>query len=207
MPFVTSVKPQKNNKRLNIFIDSKFSFGIDLDNFVKFKLKEGQEVSDNEIEKIIKASEFSKSLDKLIRFAMVRPRSEKEIKDYFKRKKVPTTLQEELFYRLKSLNLLDDLEFTKWWVEQRRDYSNKSKRQITFELKNKGVNKEIIDTVISEQPFDDNEMAYVLILKNEHKWVRFDTKIKKQKIAAYLSSKGFDWDNINYAIDKYCQKS
>jgi regulatory protein len=79
MPQVSDIKPQKNKKRVNIYLDGKFAFGIDLDNLVKLDLKVEQELSDEEVADIIKKAEFQKTLDKLLRFATLRPRSEKEI--------------------------------------------------------------------------------------------------------------------------------
>src|SRR4030042_45018 len=81
MSVITSIKPQKNNKRVNIYLDGKFGFGIDLENFVKLGLKVEQSLEDEEIKKIIKKAEFQKTYDYLLKFAMLRPRSEKEIID------------------------------------------------------------------------------------------------------------------------------
>jgi len=39
MPVITSIKAQKNQKRVNIYLDGKFSFGLDLENFMKLQLK------------------------------------------------------------------------------------------------------------------------------------------------------------------------
>ncbi|KKP23347.1 MAG: Regulatory protein RecX [Candidatus Woesebacteria bacterium GW2011_GWC1_30_29] len=103
MPTITAFKPQKNQKRVNIYIDGEFGFGLDLENFLKLGLKLNQELTTLEIEEIIKKAEFQKTFDKLLRFVIVRPRSEKEIKDYLKRKKVHESLNEELFNRLNRL--------------------------------------------------------------------------------------------------------
>lgn len=201
MPVITSVKQQKNEKRVNIFLDGKFAFGIDLENFIKFKLKEGKELTDDEVNTIIKKSEFQKTLDKLLRFAMTRPRSEKEIKDYLKRKKVPETLNGDLFERLKYFELLDDTKFAKWWVEQRITFKKKTKKIIEQELKIKGIKTEIIKNVLSETEIDELSLAKDLISKKMYKWQKFDERTKKQKVSQYLLSKGFDWSVINEVLN------
>src|SRR3990167_6032933 len=128
MPIITSIKQQRNKNRVNVYLDDKFGFGIDLDNFVLLHLKVDQELTDKEVEEIVKKAEFQKTLDKLLRFATLRPRSKKEIKDYFKRKKVHESLYEELFNRLNRLELIDDEEFAKWWVDQRQNFKPKAVR-------------------------------------------------------------------------------
>lgn len=200
MPVITSIKPQKNNKRVNIYIDNKFAFGIDLENFVKFHLKVDQELDEKQINKIIKEAEFKKILDKLLNFATLRPRSEKEVKDYLKRKKSPESITKELFKRLNSLELINDTKFAKWWVEQRQSFSPKTKRVLSNELRIKGINREIIKDILEETEIDEVKLAKELIESKMYKWERFDPKIKKQKISQYLAGKGFDWNVIEKII-------
>ncbi len=84
MPVITAIKQQKKKDRVNVYLDNKFGFGIDLDNFVLLNLKVDRELTEKEVQEIVKKAEFQKIFDKLLRFAMVRPRSGKEIMDYFK---------------------------------------------------------------------------------------------------------------------------
>lgn len=201
MPFITSIKPQKNQKRVNIYLDDKFAFGLDLDNFVKLQLKINQELTEEDVNEIIKKGEFQKCLDKLINFAMVRPRSIKEINDYFRRKKVPESIHEELFNRLKRLDLIDDIKFAKWWVEQRLEFKHKSKKDITFELRQKGINSQTIKNTLDDTEIDEAKIAKELITKKSYKWQKYDEKTRKQKITQYLAGKGFGWDVISHVVD------
>ena len=146
MSTITSIKQQKNKNRVNVYLDDVFSFGIDLDNFVLLGLRVGQELSQEEIEEVIKKAEFQKTYDKLLRFAMVRPRSEKEVTDYFRRKKIHESMHEEMLKKLKHLDLINDLAFAKWWIDQRIQFKSKSKRLIIQELRMKGLVKTILMT-------------------------------------------------------------
>ncbi|AKM82964.1 hypothetical protein A2422_03250 [Candidatus Woesebacteria bacterium RIFOXYC1_FULL_31_51] len=207
MPTITAFKPQKNQKRVNIYIDGEFGFGLDLENFLKLGLKLNQELTTLEIEEIIKKAEFQKTFDKLLRFVIVRPRSEKEIKDYLKRKKVHESLNEELFNRLNRLELINDTKFSKWWVDQRLVFKNKSKKDLKFELRAKGIKNEIIENTLEESEIDEVKIAKKLIEKKEYKWDKYEEKIKKQKIIQYLSGKGFGWDVIEKVISDDIIKS
>ncbi len=113
MPVITSIKQQKNKDRVNVYLDDAFGFGIDLDNFVLLHLKVDQELTEEAVAKIVRKAEFQKDLDKVLRFATVRPRSEKEIMDYFKRKNVDALMHHHLLERLKHFELLDDEKFAK----------------------------------------------------------------------------------------------
>lgn len=202
MPIITSIKQQKNKDRVNVYLDDKFGFGIDLDNFVLLHLKVDAELTEKEVEEIVKKAEFQKTWDKLLRFAMVRPRSGKEISNYFTRKRVPPFLHLELLKKLKHLELLDDEKFAKWWVEQRIEFKNKSKRVIQMELRQKGISKDIIDSVLEETPVDEEKMARELLEKKTYKWKNLEPRIARQKMSQYLAGKGFSWDVIEKVVSK-----
>lgn len=201
MSTITSVKLQKDKNRVNVYLDDKFGFGIDLDNFVLLNLKIDQELTEKEVTDIVKKAEYQKTLDKLFRFAMVRPRSEKEVTDYFKRKKVHESMHEKLFEKLKHLELLDDTKFAQWWVEQRQNFRPKPKRILSIELRIKGIKKEIIDEVLGEEIVDEEKMARELISKKAYKWKSLEPREAKQKMSQYLAGKGFSWDVIGKIID------
>ncbi|MFH1971155.1 MAG: RecX family transcriptional regulator [Patescibacteria group bacterium] len=196
MPEITSIKPQKNGKRLNIYLDNKFGFGIDLENFVVLGLKEGQEYCQEEINNIIKKSQFQKTLDKLLRFATLRPRSQKEIKSWLRKKEVHESLNEELFERLKHLELLDDEKFAKWWIDQRLSFRPRGKRALEYELFQKGIDRGIIGKILNESEIDETKIAKELLEKNTYKWKKYKGFEEKQKKSQFLARKGISWDSI-----------
>lgn len=202
MPIITSIKQQKNKKRVNVYLDGEFGFGIDLDNFVLLHLKVGQELSEKEAEEIVKKAEFQKALDKLLRFATVRPRSQKEFTDYFHRKKVHSSLHDKLLEKLKHFELIDDEKFAKWWVEQRQSFRPKPKRILQQELRVKGIDREVIEEVLGKEEVNEEKMAKELIEKKAYKWKNLPTRERRQKISQYLGGKGFSWDVIEKVVPK-----
>jgi len=202
MPVITAIKSQKNKKRVNVYLDDVFGFGIDLDNFMLSHFKLNQELTQEEVEEIVKKAEFQKSLDKLIRFAMVRPRSTKEVKDYFRRKEVHESLHDELLEKLRHFELLDDAKFASWWVEQRIEFKSKSVRVIRQELLFKGIDRNIIDDALGETIIDEEKMAKQLLEKKSYKWKALPPREARQKKSQYLAGKGFGWDVIEKVVSQ-----
>ncbi|QQG42051.1 MAG: RecX family transcriptional regulator [Candidatus Woesebacteria bacterium] len=200
MPQITSIKQQKAKNRVNVYLDDKFGFGIDLDNFVLLHLKINQELTDEEVVEIVKKAEFQKTLDKLLRFATLRPRSEKEVNDYFRRKKVHESMWEPLFEKLKHFELIDDLKFAKWWVDQRQNFKPKPTRILKIELTQKGIVKEIIENVLGETKVDEEKMARELLTRKAYKWKGLEPRLTRQKMSQYLAGKGFGWDLIEKIV-------
>ncbi len=209
MPVITSITAQKNKrslllrsqKRVNINLDGSFGFGLDLENFMKLQLKVNQELTQEEINEIIKKGELQKSFDKTLAFVMIRPRSLKEVKDYFRRKEIDISLYENILNRLSRLELVDDNKFAQWWVRQRLEFKHKSKKDITFELRQKGIDSQTIKNILETSEIDEVKIAKELVSKKIYRWNKYEEKIKKQKIAQYLAGKGFSWDIINSAVD------
>jgi len=200
MPVVTKISPQRKGNRVNIYLDEKFAFGLDLENYMKVEIKVGEEYSEEEIGEIVKKGEFQKISDKLINYSILRPRSKKEVEMWLKRKKVHESIHKDLFNKLKRLELLDDEKFASWWVKQRMEFRNKSKRELIFELRSKGIDKNIIDDVMSKSNVDDESAAKKLIKKNKYKWKRYEDNHKNRKMSEYLARKGFSWEIIKKVV-------
>ena len=202
MPTVTLLKPQKNGKRVNVYLDGVFGFGIDLDNLVTSHIKIGTELTDEEVKKIIFKADFQKSLDRLLRFVTIRPRSLREVKDYFRRKKFDISIHQGLLEKLKHLELLDDTKFAKWWVNQRLAFKKISLGLLKLELGKKGIDRNIIDDVLQDSPIDEEKMARELLENKAYKWKNFDPRVAKQKKFQYLARKGFSWETIEKIVLK-----
>ncbi|HJX59133.1 hypothetical protein A2V61_03395 [Candidatus Woesebacteria bacterium RBG_19FT_COMBO_47_8] len=202
MPVITAVKPQRNKKRLNIYLDGKFGFGIDLENFLRLGLKVEEELSEEDIEEIVKKAEFQKTLDKLLRFATLRPRSEKEINYWFKKQKVHESIIPKLFERIKHLDLVDDEAFSGWWIEQRLTFKPKGVRALRQELRQKGIAKEIVDKVLAKTKIDEVGMAKELMQKKAYKWQNLPKREARLKMSQFLARKGFAWEVIEKVVEK-----
>ncbi len=196
MPIITALRPQRNKKRVNVYLDGKFSFGIDLENLVKLNLKIEQEYSEKEIREIIKKAEFQKTYNKLIRYSALRPRSKREIEIWYRKYKVHESLHDELFSKLKRLELLDDTKFANWWVEQRIAFRPRGKRALMSELRQKGISRHIVDDVLSKTDINEKKMAKKLLERKKYKWERFNKLEARKKKSEFLARKGFGWEII-----------
>ncbi len=144
------------------------------------------------------AGEAGKFYNKALKFLSYRPRSEHEIRNKLTRKKAPQEIINKIIKKLKEYKFIDDKEFIKWWVEQRTNYKPRALRLIKMELGQKGIDKDLMDQVIDDLrlTIDDLGSARKLIEKRLHKYKNLSIEEKFQKVARYLSSKGFNYDII-----------
>ena len=202
MPIVTKLSPQKNKIRVNVEIDGKYGFGIDLENLMKWGIKVGVEYSHDQINQMIEKGEYQKVLNKLLSFASLRPRSSFEINQWFNRKKVVISFRQELVNKLQRLDFLDDAKFAAWWVEQRMQFKPRGIRALKLELLQKGIDREVIDNVLSKYTLDDTKVLSELYERSKTKWERLSGEKRKQKVFSYFLRKGFSLEVIKKIINE-----
>ena len=205
MAKITRIKAQKNERRVNIYLNERFAFGLPAETLVKAGLKVGQDITTKEIEDLIFKNEFQKLLNKTLRLISARPRSEKEIIDYLKRKKTDPKLIDEVVDKLKSLGQLDDYAFAVWWVEQRVTFRPKGKIALLMELRQKGVEREIGEKIIAEK-VDELPLARRAVERKLKIYKNFPPLEFRQKITGFLARRGFSWGTVKEVIDEFCQK-
>ena len=84
MPQITAIKPQEKRKnRFNVYFDGRFGFAISNELLVREGLKVGQELSPQKTEELVAKDRLGRAQEQIYRFLSYRPRSEKEIYDYF----------------------------------------------------------------------------------------------------------------------------
>lgn len=216
MPRITQIEPQKKKKgRFNIFIDDKFALGAREDTVIGNALKIGKELKGHEIKKIAKKEHFANLQDIAIRFLNWRPRSEKELKDHLAekiarnddikfRQAQQSPVIDQIIAKLKKYKLIDDRQFAKWFIDSRGRSHQKSKRLVALELKRKGIDPSVIETVI-KTGYDEKNLAIAAVAKKIERWQKLPEIEFKKKIYAHLMLRGFDFDTIK-VVFAYFQK-
>lgn len=207
---ITSISVQTRDKnRVNVSVDGKYRFSLDVCQLSDLKIKIGQDYSESELMVIEQESMFGKLYSRALEYCLMRPHSAREIRDYLYRKTRPTRnkngelragispeITERVFSRLLEKKYVDDSKFTHYWVENRSVKKGISKRKLFTELRVKGVDNLIIDSELSLTDRNDNlEIQKIISKKRSH-------YPDDQKLIAYLARLGFDYDDIKSAINK-----
>jgi regulatory protein len=137
----------------------------------------------------------------------MRPHSQYELSQYLYRKTrdtltktgsikkgVSKALTERVFDRIILKGYVNDEAFAEYWVENRQLRKGISKRKLQAELAAKGVDRSIVEFLLSKtERSDDDEIQKII----EKKASRYDDE---QKLIAYLARQGFSYDDIKEAI-------
>jgi len=202
---ITSLTAQlKDANRVNVLVDGKFRFSLDLAQVSELGIKSGKTYSEVEITEFEKESGFGKLYVKALDYCLIRYRSQREINDYLKRKVYASRLKSNQYddnmasrvlERLIAKGYVDDQRFARYWVENRFQKKGVSRRRLSLELAKKGVSRELIDEVLSETVRSDKDEIIKVINKKRNRYKDND------KLKAYLIRQGFDYDIIQDSLD------
>ena len=146
-------------------------------------------------------SEFEKGKQIAYRFLSYRPRSKKEVERKLKEKKISGENIVSIISLLEKNHYLNDREFTLNWVKYRMENRPSGRRSLEYELREKGVDSEIIKDSLDEVytgEFDEYEVAVRLAEKKiaSLRKVKTEDNIVKRRLFSYLHRKGFSYDTI-----------
>lgn len=206
-----SVQARKPD-RVNISVDGKYRFSLDIAQVSDLGIKIGNEYSEEELATLEIESKFGKLYTRALEYTLLRPHSSREIRDYlwrktrttkYKSKKtgeikeregVSEDLVERVFDRLNERGHINDEAFARWWVENRNMRKGSSRRKLASELAGKGVSATTIESALAGSGRSDSEEILKIIAK---KRTRYD---EEQKLIAYLARQGFSYDDIKQAL-------
>ncbi len=205
---ITNLTAQiKNPDRVNVFVDNRFRFSLDVSQVVDLGVKIGLELSDEDLAKLEAEGQFGKLYAQALNYSFTRPRSVREIKDYLHKKSqpkisktgkkiagLPTDLSDRVVVRLKEKGYLNDEKFAEWWVENRFLKKGVSRLRLRQDLAKKGVPREIVDRVLEQSNRNDNDELARVIAKKSSRYS------DPQKLMIYLARQGFSYDDIKSAL-------
>lgn len=211
---ITAITAQiRDPNRVNVSIDGKYRFSLDISQMVDLGVKQGQEIGDERLAELERESEFGKLYARTLEYALMRPRSMREVRDYlykktlskkYKTKKgdikqregVSTSVTERVFDRLLERGYVDDAKFAAYWVENRNQTKGSSLRKLKNELMTKGVDPRIIDEALAGSDRSDSDELAKIIVKKRTRYP------DEQKLIAYLQRQGFRYDDIRVALGR-----
>lgn len=211
---ITDISLQTRDKnRVNVSVDGKYRFSLDIFQVGELGVKIGREYTEAELASLEEDSQFGKLYSRAIEYCLVRPRAIKEVRDYLRRKTLATRrrsaktgkiiecsgvkleIAERVLDRLIEKKYLDDEKFARFWFEQRFVKKGTSVRRLKLELAQKGIDNTTIESLVKENIRSDDEELRKIIAKKRYRYS------DQQKFMQYLARQGFSYDDIKKALE------
>lgn len=216
MPTITALKAQTRNKdRVNVYLDGEFAFGLAKIEAIRLRL--GQSLTEADIARLKQADTFEWAYESALRFLSHRPRSESEVRAYFKKKErkkkkeaeqkgeddlraIDEGVVEAVIERLRRAGLVNDEGFAQFWVENRTAFRPKGKRALQAEMRAKGLSASAIEAALVNA--DDTAVAEQLAAARARRLKDLPEPEFKQKLSDYLARRGMGYDVISEAVER-----
>jgi regulatory protein len=198
---ITALKIQKkNNNRVSVYLDHEYAFG--LSRIVAGWLEVGQQLSEEKIMELKAKDDVEVALQKALNFLSYRPRSEKEVRQNLKIKHgiIEEDIIDLIIERLKSGGLVDDSNFAELWVENRNEFRPRGSRALRTELRQKGIDEEII--ALSLKDLDEDKLALKAARKQSRKYKQLEWDQFRKKLTGFLARRGFPYGVISEVTPK-----
>ena len=101
-----------------------------------------------------------------LRLLTLRARTRAELAGHLAKRGYPDDVSTRVLDRLADVGLVDDVDFAEQWVHSRRVNAGKGKRALAAELHTKGVDSDVITSVLSDiNPDAERDRAEELVRK------------------------------------------
>ncbi len=213
---MTALKVQTRNRdRVNVYLDGEFAFGLAKIEAIRLRL--GQSLTKTDIARLKQADTFEWAYESALKFLSHRPRSESEVRTYFKKKErkkkkeaeqkgeddlraIDEGVVEAVIERLRRAGLVNDEGFAQFWVENRTAFRPKGKRALQAEMRAKGLPASAIDAALVNA--DDTAVAEQLAAARARRLKDLPEPEFKRKLSDYLARRGIGYDVISEAVER-----
>ena len=195
MRTVTAIEAQKRNpNRVNIYLDDQFAFG--LARVTAAWLRVGQALSDEKIAALQTDDACEVAMQKALHFLSFRPRSVLEVRKNLDEHEFSDEVIDKTLARLSQAGLLGDEQFARTWIENRNTFRPRGKRVLALELKQKGIEEDVIRATLAESG-DEKALALEAGRKYARRlgglaWPEF-----RNKLAGHLVRRGFGYEIVS----------
>lgn len=198
MKKITRLAVQKKDpKRVSVFVDDAFAFGVQLDDLIKFGISKNKTYTDEEYAELLEKILVQKAKIRALDYISYKMRTTKQVEDKLKDLEYEMWVIEEVIHFLEKYRYLDDKQFAERYIEYQMQYNRKSFRKVKSELYEKGISKVEYSDAKQIEEWEIKTVTY--LLEKYHYNEDLDMKMKN-KITNRIISRGFDYYLIRQCI-------
>lgn len=191
----------RSASRVEVVFRDADSVEISVQQWIDLSLKEGMPVTRELYSALQEAEAETEALETAFRLLQTRPRTEHEVDLHLEKKEYSPRIRRQVKQRLSELKLLDDHQFARMYIEQKR--SQMSQMELSWKLRQRGVQPDVADSVLHEC-YDhrvETDTAMRLATKQWYKHRAKSLPDRKMKVGQYLQRKGFQISVIYSVLD------
>ena len=190
---------QGNGNKVHIYIDGEYTLTLYDDYWYLCGIKDGQEISDDELASLKEEAGFRSAYEKGIKYLSMRAYSERELYNKLKMKFGDDASRRAVDKMLR-LGYINDEEFCREYAKYLFDVKKYDIKRISYELKSKGIDSEIADNTLKTL---DNEPIQRIIDMLRSKYERnLETEKDRKRLVNRFIRMGYSYRDIKDAFSE-----
>lgn len=199
---VTSIEAQKHaTTRYSIFLDGEFAFGIGRDLLLESGLAKGEYLDQERIDAILARDAIDRAVSTAMRALEQRMQTSRELRTRLQRKGFEPPAIDAALERLTNYGYLNDERFAELWIENRQAHRPRGKRMLEHELRQKGIDRQIVEETVGSMEIDDRAAALQVANKQLRRFESLPLPEQKRKLTGILARRGFDFGVIRATLE------
>ena len=186
-----------DKRKCKVFLEGDFAFVLYKSEAARLHIEEGNDLPAKTYEMIEEEILLKRARDRALYLLQSQGRTQAEMIKKLKDDGYSQSVTERVLSFLQEYHFIDDNAYTENYIHVNK--GRKSKRQITYELQQKGVDRDQIRQMLEENPVDEEETVRALLKKKTGGRIPEDKK-EIQKLAAFLGRKGFSFEVISRVL-------
>src|SRR5437016_378533 len=151
MPLITKISEQKKRaNRRNIFLDGSFAFGVNLNVVARFRLREGLELSPEQVTEIEAGEVRQECFDAAMKYLSARLHSRSELQRKLNRREYGGSIITGVLDDLARLGYIDDARFAQTKALSLAQRKHHGRRRAFVELRKSGVTNDVADRALDD---------------------------------------------------------
>ena len=200
--YVTHIEETDKRKAV-VYVDEGESFPLYRGEIKRYGITEQTELPDEEYKHIIKDILIKRAKERAMHILQGADRTERQIREKLEKGRYPSVVIDEVIRFLLKYEYINDYDYSVSYI---RAYCNsQSERLMREKLRQKGVDRDIIDTAMEdtmrEVDYDSQSIIVDILRKKKYNNDTADIK-EKSRIISHLMRKGFKYEDILDSIRK-----
>jgi len=195
MKITDAVKNKKNPKIIKIFIDDAYAFSMMEEDYILQVLYEKQDISEEEVQRIKEITNVKAVKNQALRYLAKKDYTKMQLIEKLDRIGYDEETVRAVVTELKTMGYINDRMYAHKYITDRLKLKPKSRKALFLELRQKGLDEEIIGEALEDIEIDDTLLAYRAAKKRFGKYDISDKQVKR-KVYSFLGHRGYDMETI-----------
>lgn len=198
---ITAVEPLRKGL-CALYIDGELAVKLDEEVLLAHRFDVGREIDDEALHACILASDIKRCKDKALWLISFRDHSRRELYDKLRRDYSDEAAQAAV-QRCEELGLINDMRFAQRYTADLIHLKHLPEKGVRQKLREKGIDRDIIDEVLADTEIDEEEQIRVVI---NRKYARSlsDEKGRRRAVTG-LQRMGYSYAAIRSVMREYTQ--